>query len=254
MGQISDDRLLKIERVRSAIISFLKRIGYEVEDEADFDELLPIINGVDKNALLRNFLDGSYVGEYVDDKITYIKPCALYNNYGLKKIELPKINNIPANFAVGIMLKDYFITNAVTLSNQALSSFGSLKGFIFKRYIWAGSYAYLGTASNYPVPIVDLQSNIISAAAVSSEQSLLYGPTIEIAIIRSDDVCKIGNTNAINKNIKEIYVPQALLNDYLTATNWSALPNIADRLKPIEGSKYESLTWYEEEENQNGSN
>jgi len=42
-----------------------------------------------------------------------------------------------------------------------------------------------------------------------------------------------------------IYVPQDLLNDYKSATNWSA---IADQIVALEGTKYEQLDWWETED------
>jgi len=253
MGQISDDRLLKIERVRSAIISFLKRIGYEVEDEADFEELLPIINGVDKNALLRSFLDGTFVGEYIDDEITTLRGGAFSYIYGLAKIEIPRVTYLPGAFANNIYLNTFFVSNATSFGGQAMCYFGSKKGVILRKWLWANTYQN-GISYNYSTPVLDLQFKGVSTTAPTTDQCIIYGTGLSTVILRSNGVCRIGSVSTIRSNIQEIYVPQSLINEYLTATNWSAVENIANRLKPIEGSKYESLTWYEEEENQNGSN
>ena len=46
-------------------------------------------------------------------------------------------------------------------------------------------------------------------------------------------------------NIEEIYISQDYVESMKKATNWSTY---ADKIKPLEGSKYESLNWYENED------
>ena len=48
----------------------------------------------------------------------------------------------------------------------------------------------------------------------------------------SDTVCTLSNTNAIPSSVTDIYVPEALVESYKTATNWS---NFADKIKAYTG-------------------
>ena len=48
----------------------------------------------------------------------------------------------------------------------------------------------------------------------------------------SDTVCTLSSTNAIPSNVTDIYVPEALVDSYKTATNWSSF---ADKIKAYTG-------------------
>ena len=48
----------------------------------------------------------------------------------------------------------------------------------------------------------------------------------------SDTVCTLSNTNAIPSSVTDIYVPEALVDSYKTATNWS---NFASKIKAYTG-------------------
>lgn len=69
--------------------------------------------------------------------------------------------------------------------------------------------------------------------------NVFYGSALETLIIRTNNVCALGNTNSFNKACN-VYVPQALISEYQQATNWSSL--YADgtlNFVAIEGSEYE---------------
>lgn len=68
---------------------------------------------------------------------------------------------------------------------------------------------------------------------------------LEIYICRSTStIPNLANADFI-RNIKEIYVTETIIEQFKTATNWSVY---ADKIKPIEGSKYENLEWYKNEQ------
>ena len=48
----------------------------------------------------------------------------------------------------------------------------------------------------------------------------------------SDTVCTLSSTNAIPSSVTDIYVPDALVESYKTATNWSSF---ADKIKAYKG-------------------
>ena len=48
----------------------------------------------------------------------------------------------------------------------------------------------------------------------------------------SDTVCTLSSTNAIPSSVTDIYVPEALVESYKTATNWSSF---ADKIKAYTG-------------------
>ena len=49
---------------------------------------------------------------------------------------------------------------------------------------------------------------------------------------RSDTVCTLSDSNAIPSNVTDIYVPEALVESYKVATNWSGF---ADKIKAYTG-------------------
>lgn len=69
--------------------------------------------------------------------------------------------------------------------------------------------------------------------------NVFYGSALETLIIRTNNVCALGNTNSFNKACN-VYVPQALISEYQQATNWSSLYAAGTcNFVAIEGSEYE---------------
>lgn len=62
---------------------------------------------------------------------------------------------------------------------------------------------------------------------------------------KTDGICVANNSTSIESisAVRPAYVPQALLNEYQNATNWSAK---ASAILPIEGSPYEDPDWWKE--------
>lgn len=144
----------------------------------------------------------------------------IFNGSLIENLVLPKATLTNTNI-------NYLFTNLLKLKRIIVSSIQSFGGNpIF--------------SNNNIVEIIDCFSPCDTSFAISALLS-----SLKTWIIRKDT--KIANmANLVNMpNLEEVYVPQVLLETYKTATNWSTY---ADKFKPLEGSKYESLTWYESED------
>ena len=89
-----------------------------------------------------------------------------------------------------------------------------------------GNYAFYScsalTSVSFPVATSIGNSAFSSCSALTT----MYIGT------ESDTVCTLSKTNAIPSSVTDIYVPEALVESYKTATNWS---NFADKIKAYTG-------------------
>ena len=80
---------------------------------------------------------------------------------------------------------------------------------------------------------VDLGPNLTTLA-----NDTFYNATVDVLILRSSTVVSASNRDAV-RNIKNLYVPSALVASYATASNWSTDAG-SRTVTSIEGSQYEN--------------
>ena len=82
-----------------------------------------------------------------------------------------------------------------------------------------GNYAFRFCSALTSVSFPAATSIGSSAFRSCSKLTTLYIGT------ESDTVCTLSSTNAIPSSVTDIYVPDALVESYKTATNWSSFAN-----------------------------
>lgn len=78
-------------------------------------------------------------------------------------------------------------------------------------------------------------TSMILPLVTSIEAYAFYGCTSLVALYigtESDTVCTLSNSNAIPSSVTDIYVPEALVESYKAAANWS---DFADKIKAYTG-------------------
>jgi hypothetical protein len=69
---------------------------------------------------------------------------------------------------------------------------------------------------------------------------------LKIVILRNDTaITSLPSSSILTDNLEEVRVPQSMIETYKTNTNWAVH---ADKILPLEGSKYESVDWYKTED------
>ena len=82
--------------------------------------------------------------------------------------------------------------------------------------------------------------NIVKYDGYKGIPSFMYMYNLKVIILRSDTLVSLGNTNLLYGVKFNLYVPQSLVAEYESATNWSTLlSNANNNIYPIEGSEYE---------------
>lgn len=262
MAIVDDNYILKLEQLRIKLIGILRSKEMIVDENETLDNLIPM---VDKISNLKGFEDYLFdnLETYENNNIENIPNAYMF--YGLKQLHKIKMDNlISANtnfcqLASGITNINFNKLNTI----KAYSFYGTnIVNAIFPNVteIKNGEHVLSYCPRLKRIIVPNLQSGfsgtmLLSVSTVelidAGQQSSIgfngnYGTTgVKILILRkSNTIATLRNANYIT-NLEEVYVPQALLETYKTATNWSVY---ADKFKPLEGSKYESLTWYESED------
>lgn len=167
--------------------------------------------GYDNGALeygevTRGLLSGT-LKEFRDDKLTQLRRGAFIYNSTLTVVELPKVKTISTNvFTQCSSLQRASFPQLTSIGNDAFSYCSSM------------TYCDIGNAAS-------LGSWVFTSC--SSLQALI--------IRKADSICKLNHINSIDgnaiaKGIGFVYVPDHLVEQYKSATNWSTY---ASQIKPI---------------------
>ena len=212
---------------------------------------------------LIDFMNGT-ITEVVSNDVTDIRPFNFINQTNLVKVSLPNAttglgaSGSASQFSGCTALRHLNLPKITTFtSNNALTSCSSLKVAYLPSKTTTGSSEFLGCTSleklimpkatisiaafNNCTALKLLETNTARVPNVISSSTLLE----TFILRRTQSIASLDSVSCIPNDTCEIYVPQALKSTYENATNWSSLTNISTRLKAIEGSPYESLTWYE---------
>ena len=137
--------------------------------------------------------------------------------------------------------------NATTIGSSAFESCSALTSVSFPNATTIGSYAFNScsalTSVSFP-NATTIRNEVFSHCSALTSVSLPAATSIGSSVFyscsklttlyigtESNTVCTLSNTNAIPSSVTDIYVPEALVDSYKTATNWS---NFADKIKSYE--------------------
>lgn len=254
MAIVDDNLILKLENFRTKVIQVLKEKGISIDDNAKLDDAL--VKAIDSISTLQGLDDyiTNDIVDYVNQKLTqlgaykfYYMPTihnvrcdavinigeySLYNCSSLKHLYFPNVVSIREHVFHTISCENLILPNLKTIGSACFMNITTLKRLIIPKCISLGNSACIGTG------IYLLDAGNTSLIPSSSPM-----PNLTTLVLRRNLLTTLENKSCI-QSVEEIYVPQDLIEEYKVATNWTIY---ADKFKPLEGSKYEPLNWYEEE-------
>lgn len=246
--------LMELENFRTKVIQVLKEKGISIDDNAKLDDAL--VKAIDSISTLQGLDD--YI---TDDIVDYINQ-KLMQLGQYKFYYMPTIHNVRCDAVINIgkytlygcsSLKHLYFPNVVSIEEHVFHTLGC-ENLILPNLKTMGSACFVNTTTLKRLIIpkcVSLTPNTCSSTGIylldAGNTSLIPSsssmPNLTILVLRNNVLTTLENRSCI-RSIEEIYVPQDLIESYKVATNWSVY---ADKFKPLEGSKYEPLNWYEEE-------
>lgn len=255
MAIIDDKFVLKLENLRTKLRNILldKKI-YKEEDEM-LENLIEAVKELNPGNCLNDFLNGDLTS-YVNNEVTSIRAFCFMNMPRLEKVRIDNALNILQQSFNGCTRLKHLYLPKVQKIDSGTSGFinnTQIENLILPELINFGDWYtfYLATLRRLIAPkctTIQRSSPFISDTLRLLDCRLnvtMSQANLEIYICRSTStIPNLANADFI-RNIKEIYVTETIIEQFKTATNWSVY---ADKIKPIEGSKYENLEWYKNEQ------
>ena len=223
-----------------------RNIDVNVEVQSGF------LNDADK------VVDGTISGDYISDKVTSLRGYAFYACANLSSVSLPNCTSIAASaFRNCTALESVNLpsctsfngaqcfdgaTNLKTINTSSLTTIAEgTRTFANCKYLEEFNAPNLtsitGSTSNMFNTCTKLRKvNLprLSGTTISAN-TFNYCSNLTVLVLGGNELNPLDNVNAFNSSaIKSgtgyVYVPDALVDTYKTATNWS---NFADQIKPI---------------------
>ena len=194
------------------------------DDDADgYSEVTVNVSGGDPNAELRKLVDNSLTS-FIDETITLLPANAFYGKSSLATLQCHNVTSVSGGWLGGPNAAGSPAVEAVALPK--VTSIG-------------------GNGSNNNRNIKKLDFTALSSIGIygfSTNQAL------NVLVLRNDGVVALNGINAFSdtpfasgKAGGTLYVPQALISSYQSASNWSTILGYAtNSIVAIEGSQYEN--------------
>ena len=176
---------------------------------------------------LDELVDGS-IDKYESSKITKISAYKFYYS-SLATVSCPEVTSVGNNaFHVCNRLSSVNLPAAINVGNNAFRECSILKSISLPKMFSANSYMFYKC----------VQLKTVDLGAASSIGTYAFNNCIALTafVLRNTSkVCSLSNTNAftstpIASGTGYIYVPDALVDSYKAATNWSTY---AAQIKPL---------------------
>ena len=175
------------------------------------------------------YLEDRKIGTLVSTEITKVRYRALYKRESLISIDLPKCTTVD----------EYAFQNCIALSNVNLPECTTVD---------SSAFSYCEKLQNVNIPKCTIINYSVFEFCKSLKkidlnvvEKIKYGAFSNcnllecVKILNTETVCALANKSAFSNTPIEngtgyIYVPDALVNDYKKATNWSVYAN---QIKPL---------------------
>lgn len=186
-----------------------------------------IVQNFSSDKILTEFLNGTLTN-YSNDRVTSVESYAFYGLTKLTSIDLPNVTSVSTQAFNGCTALKTI--NAPSLKTTSIQSFYNC-GFVSINLPSLTTVGTQGIRNCRKLTKADLKSVTTINTYAFDTCSVL-----ETLIIRTDKVCNLANVNALtNTKIASgtgyIYVPNVLIENYKTATNWTTY---ADQIRAIE--------------------
>ena len=175
--------------------------------------------------VFRKIIDRSIAGSYVNNRVTSIGDYAFYNCSRLTSVEFLVATSISTRAFNGCSSLTSVEFPAVTyIGSSAFSSCSKLASVEIPAVTTIGGSAFYGCSS--------LTTIDFPAVTSIGDYAFYNCSRLTTLILRNtSQVATLSSTNAFSGALNAIiYVPDALVNDYKAATNWSTY---ADRIKGL---------------------
>lgn len=257
MAVVNDLFILQLDRLREKLRSILMDKGIIKDKDATLEELVEAVKFLNSENCLDNFLENN-IRIFSNRNIRTLKARAFEGMTSLEKVRID--NCVVANagcFNSCSNLKHLYLPK---LQQIFSSNIGFIYGTNVENLILPELYSIIG--GWYVFQSNNLKRIIMPKNSVLGNQNYIVntlellecaytafnGATqgkMHLIILRNVQNIPTLSTTSIFPNVEEIYITESLVDQLKLATNWSVY---ADKIKPIEGSKYEDLEWYKKEE------
>jgi hypothetical protein len=224
---------------------------------ADFQNTIDLLG----DAVVLNMLLDRTIESIADDVITKVGGYAFHSCSALASVNMPNVTSlggyafhscsalVSVNMPNVTSLGNYAFCNCSALTNIDLPHITTLSQYSFQ-------YCKALTSVNMPNVTGIKSSGFDGCSALTSLDmpnvtsiggGAFYNSKLGVLVLRASQVCTLAHTNAFTNTPfasggtgGTVYVPQALIESYQTATNWSTLyAGGTCNFVAIEGSEYE---------------
>lgn len=182
--------------------------------------------------ILRKIIDGSFEGTFEDESVTKLPRDRCFSNIpGLTRIKFPNVTTVGGKYG----LEGTAITQ---IGYEDLENCTEFRGWLYgDKRITVAVLPSVTSNPSYSFQLAKI-TDAVDFTEVKSIANQSWASTTQppIMILRGDTVVTLGTNNCLPGGITTIYVPQALIESYKSATNWSLHHEM---FAPIEGSQYE---------------
>ena len=208
------------------------------------------VGNIDTSAVEDAFITHTFGGDYTNDRVTSVKYGTFYGDTALTSVSFPNVTSAADySFYKCSNLKSINIPKLTSASTYAFA-YTAPSILYFPELTSASTYtfAYITNRCEVNMPKLITIGNStfrdskgifkadFTAATKIDTLAFYYCNNLETLILRNPDaVCSLTNTSVftgskIAGGTGYIYVPDALVEDYKAATNWSSFAN---QIKPL---------------------
>jgi hypothetical protein len=180
------------------------------------------------------------ITEYNDDTISLVGDYAFHYCSALTSVDLPNATS-SGNYAFNgcSALASVSLPSLTSIGQYAFSHCSALTSAYFPSVTRIGNYAFYFCSA--------LASVILPSVTNIGQATFSWCSNLKVLVLGSKTLCPLTNKSTFNqtpfaegKAGGTVYVPQALITEYQTATNWSTLYAAGTcNFVAIEGSEYE---------------
>lgn len=259
MAVVNDLYILQLDRIRENLRNILMDKGILKDKEATLEELVEAVKITNEKNSLSNLLSNE-LESITDDEILRLRPYSLYGLTTLTKAHFENLTYIaPSTFYNCTSLKNLYAPNVIEIdSGSPYYPFRNtqIENLIFPKAQVISSNGYYTFQTAKLKRLIIPKLTILPASPFASTNMLEVldssitgwnNKQVNLKTLIFRNTSKMPSLSSTDnlQNIEEIYCLNQFVEELKKATNWSVY---ADKIKPIEGSKYEDLDWYKNEE------
>ena len=253
---ISDETVLQMERQRQKLMTTLRDKGFIIEDDnITLSDLVDLVDQTEYKVFEK--LATLIPQDIINDKIKTVESEAFSNLKTGGKLHLENCVSLKQSALLNANFTNLKLPNVVNAGGFSLYNLSRVKNIILPKLRSITTQQIVGSSAALTRVITpQLYWNggnayyFYNCAPILVDAQYLRGlisgnvNSIKTIILRDGETLSNMASTSF-KALEEVYVPQALLETYKAATNWSVF---SDRIFALEGSKYEAEDWYLNEE------